>query len=201
MVAMALRHGGRHSPGLLEGGGRAVQIDHGLTSRYTSLAGSRISEQGPETPCEGPSGPAVRSGVRDLHSVGAAPVRQVPGGPEDPAADPRPAQRPLHPLGIGHRAGNDQIVLHRHSSSLPILWTSRRETCEKGRASGTSFFQGSLFQQRHRMGRHAGAVPGKAQTLLCGGLHIHPVRRPRPEPRRDSPPSPGGRGPPWGPGP
>ena len=26
------------------------------------------------------------------------------------------------------------------------------------------------------MGRHTGAVPGKAQMLLCSGLHIHPVR-------------------------
>ena len=50
----------------------------------------------------------------------------------------------------------------------------------RGRAKRTRprhvLFSGEPFQQRHRMGRHAGAVPSKAQMLLCGGLHIHPVR-------------------------
>ena len=50
-----------------------------------------------------------------------------PWGPEDPAPDARAAQSPLHPLGVGDGAGDNQIVLHRHSSSLPIVWGSVRK--------------------------------------------------------------------------
>ena len=83
-------------------------------------------------PCR-ESGSTLRFLLPVLGALGLSGVFQMEG---------RLPERPLHPLGIGHRAGDNQIVLHRHSSSLPILWSGGADV-RKGRARGTSFFQGS----------------------------------------------------------
>ena len=80
-------------------------------------------------------------------------IRHISGRPKHPASNPRSADSPLHPLGIGDRAGKDQIVFHRHSSSLSILCKSPDSvrpisSAQTKKETPKRFFSQSIFSIR-----------------------------------------------------